>query len=140
MNREDTWVLQDVSDSDTSSTAFSDMITINRNIENRTISIGSCSSSSSLDNMSIYRSQSKDEYDDFNKNDKTIYKNTKDAKDIKDAKDTKEVTDEKQERIRDQTVVNRRKTPTPTNFLRLLKENEKLIQNTTKLKTKNEQS
>ena len=134
MNREDTWVLQDVSDSDTSSTAFSDMITINRNIENRTISIGSCSSSSSLDNMSIYRSQSKDEYDDFNKNDKTIYKNTKDAK------DTKEVTDEKQERIRDQTVVNRRKTPTPTNFLRLLKENEKLIQNTIKLKTKNEQS
>ena len=57
MNREDQWVLQDVADSDTS-TAFSDMITLNRNIENRTISIGSCSSSSSLDNMSIYRSQS----------------------------------------------------------------------------------
>ena len=134
MNREDTWVLQDVSDSDTSSTAFSDMITINRNIENRTISIGSCSSSSSLDNMSIYRSQSKDEYDDFNKNDKTIYKNTKEAK------EAKEVTDEKQERIRDQTVVNKRKTPTPTKFLRLLKENEKLIQNTIKPQNKIEQS
>jgi len=134
MNREDTWVLQDVSDSDTSSTAFSDMITINRNIENRTISIGSCSSSSSLDNMSIYRSQSKDEYDDFNKNDKTIYKKAKESN------EAKEVTDEKQERIRDQTAAKRRKTPTPTKFLQLLKENEKLIQNTIKPQTKIEQS
>ena len=136
MNIEDEWILQDVSDSDTS-TAFSDMITINRNIENRTISIGSCSSSSSLDNMSIYRSQSKDEYDDFNKNDKTIYKNTKEAK---EAKEAKEVTDEKQERIRDKTAAKRSKTPTPTKFLQLLKENEKLIQNTIKPQTKIEQS
>ena len=123
MNKEDTWILQDVSDSDTS-TVLSDMITINRNIENRTISIGSCSSSSSLDNMSIYRSESKDDYDDYNKK----------------AKESKVATDERQERIREQPISKRRKTPTPTNFLRLLKENEKLLQNVIKPQPRMEQS
>ena len=74
--------------------------------------------------MSIYRSESKDDYDDFNKK----------------AKESKVATDERQERIREQPVAKRRKTPTPTNFLRLLKENEKLLQNVIKPQPRMEQS
>lgn len=137
----DTWILQDIlTDSDVS-TVYSDMITLNRNTDNRSISIGSFNS---LDTVEMIRSHSKDINDDqqgpelvqeskreqereltqenklqiaFETNEKTKYMK-------RDIVDTPRFETEKIKRKREQPIAKRRKTPTPKTFYKILKGNQ----------------
>jgi len=137
----DTWILQDILTDSDASTVYSDMITLNRNIENRSISI---SSFNSLDTVEMYRSHSKDINDDkperelaqeskreleresvqenkvqiaFEKNERT--------KDVKrEIVDTPRFETKIIKRKREQPIAKRRKTPTPKTFYKILKGNQ----------------
>ena len=91
--------LQDFSDASDTSTVYSDLQTLNRNIDQRTMSISStCSSSSSLD---LDRTQSTDSRED-----------------------RKQQNNTPKRREREKSLnQKRRKTPTPTKFLQFIEDN-----------------
>ena len=93
--------LQDFSDASDSSTVYSDLQTINRNIDQRTVSISSTCSSSSSSSLDLDRTQSTDSYEE---------------------KKQQNITPKRRER-EESSQKQRRKTPTPTKFSKIIEEN-----------------
>ena len=127
---QDAWILQDIlTDSDVS-TVYSDMITLNRNTDNRSISIGSFNS---LDTVEMFRSHSKDDKREQEQQQQLVQENklqlafetnerTKDLK--REIVDTPRFETQKIKRKREQPIAKRRKPPTPKTFYKILKGNQ----------------
>ena len=136
---QDAWILQDILTDSDASTVYSDMITLNRNTDNRSISIGSFNS---LDTVEMFRSHSKDDKREQEQQQQWIqeskreperesvqdnklqiaFERTKDVK--REIVDTPRFETQKIKRKREQPIAKRRKTPTPKTFYKILKGNQ----------------